>query len=342
MINISIIGASGYTGAELIRLALLHPKITIKNLVADSNAGKHIEELYPAYSGNNLPKLKKLDEIDLNDSDVIFCCLPHRKTHEIIKNIPENKIIIDLSADFRLADSDIYEKWYQVEHLAKDYQEKAVYGLSEIYRDEIKNSNLIACPGCYPTSALLPLIPLLEKNLISFNNIIISSISGITGAGRAAKQAHLYAEIAGGAWGYGIGHHRHMAEIEQELGKANNNEVIVNFTPHIAPMNRGILSTIYVELKNGSNIDDLKQALNEKYKNEHFVSVQDKAPSTREVYSTNNCKIAVFADRLKNRAIIISAIDNLTKGSSGQAIQNMNIRLGLEENLGLNLQPVYP
>ncbi len=343
-LNSVIIGASGYTGAELIRLLLNHPNVNISALIANSNAGQDIEVIYPHLANFNLPRLQKLEEVDLAQFDVAFCCLPHTTSQEIIaqivaSNINPNLKIIDLSADFRL-DVDVYEAWYS-QHLAKDLQSSATYGLSEIYKDQIARSNLIACPGCYPTSVLLPLIPLLQNKLISEQGIIADSKSGITGAGRMSKVANLFSEVNESVKAYGIGSHRHTGEIEQELSNAANQNIQIDFTPHLLPINRGIISTIYVDINDGFSADDLRNCLETKYNDEYFVNICD-AVQISDVRATNFCNISVNKARTQNKAIIVSVIDNLCKGASGQAVQNMNIAFGFDERLGLAIAPLFP
>lgn len=346
-LNAVIIGASGYTGAELIRLLLSHPNVEISALVANSNAGQNIEDVYSHFANFGLPRLQKIEEIDLSHMDVAFCCLPHTTSQEVISQIvssgtnPDLKII-DLSADFRLNDVENYQKWYDGQHKAKDLQPSAVYGLSEIYRNDIRQSNLIACPGCYPTSALLPLIPLLESKLIKSDNIIIDSKSGISGAGRSLKTNNLFCEINESAKAYAVGTHRHIGEIEQELSIAGDKDIEIDFTPHLININRGIISTIYVDINDGFSIDDLKNCLNTKYEDEYFVNIVNKEVQISDVRSTNFCNISVNKARTKNKAVIVSVIDNLCKGASGQAVQNMNITFGMDERLGLTNAPVFP
>lgn len=346
-INIAIIGASGYTGVELIRILSNHPFAEIKSLIANSNAGQNIEDIYQHLSHFSLPKLKKIEETDFKEIDVAFCCLPHTTAGEVIKSLLENPNyshlkIIDLSADFRLEDGLDYKKWYEHDHSSLELQKQAVYGLSEFYRSKIKKSRLIACPGCYPTSALLPLLPLISANLIDPENIIIDSKSGVSGAGRSVKLNNLYCEINDGMKAYGIGTHRHLGEIEQELSKPAGKKIKAAFTPHLVPMSRGIISTIYVNLKNNYNIDDLKNCLQTRYDDEYFVNISNDFPSTKDVFGTNFCKIAIFKSRIENQAIIVSVIDNLVKGASGQAVQNMNIICGFDEKTGLTMAPIFP
>ncbi len=342
-----IIGASGYTGAELIRILLNHPQVEITALIANSNAGQKIEQLYPHLEPYGLPALQKIEEIDFSKIDVAFGCLPHTTSQETFKQLladgkNQHLKIFDLSADFRLEDPANYQKWYEHEHIAQNLQPQAVYGLSEIHRDKIKKANLIACPGCYPTSALLPLIPLLQNNLILAEGIIIDSKSGTSGAGRSVKQQNLFCEVNASVKAYGIGKHRHIGEIEQELSKAAKTNIEIDFTPHLLPINRGIISTIYVKLQNGHTLADVKNCLNTKYEAEPFVQITEGEPAISDVASTNLCVITAKQGRTKDRIILVSVIDNLCKGASGQAVQNMNIVFGFDEKLGLNMTPIFP
>lgn len=342
--RITILGASGYTGAELIRLLLAHPHVEITALTADSNAGKPIREVYPHLDFAGLPDLISLSKVDYSKADMAFCCLPHGTTQQVIAAIPKNVKVIDLSADFRLADVNTYAKWYGHAHQAPALQQEAVYGITELDREAIKHARLVANPGCYPTSAQLPLVPLLRDKLIDANSIIVDSKSGITGAGRAAKQATLFTELNEGVDAYGIGAHRHAPEIEQGLAKAHGKPLVVSFTPHHIPMNRGILSTIYVTLTPGKTIEDLLASLSKAYAGEPFVKIAAKGvePSTNMVRGTNLCLMNVFADRLQGRAIIVSVLDNLVKGASGQAVQNMNLMFGWPETTALETVAMFP
>ena len=343
-IKIAIIGASGYTGAELVRLLSRHPNADICALTADRNAGKPMSDVFPHLGGLDLPDLTKKEDINWDGIDVVFCCLPHGTTQEFIAGLPQAVKVIDLSADFRLSDVKTYAEWYGHDHLAPALQKDAVYGITELSRAAIKKARLVANPGCYPTSALLPLVPLIEAKQINTGNIIIDSKSGVTGAGRAPKEGTLFAEVTEGIHAYGIAAHRHAPEIEQGLSAAAGKNILVNFTPHLMPMNRGILSTIYVELANGASADDLHATLQKKYADEPFVRVlpNGTVPHTRHVRGSNHCLIGVVADRLKGRAVIVSVIDNLVKGASGQALQNMNLVCGLDETTGLEQEPLFP
>jgi len=369
-IRVGILGASGYTGAELVRLLTRHPATDIVLMTADSQAGKAYDQVFPHLGGLGLPALISIDEVEWAgvELDAVFCGLPHGTTQEIIAgllhdthhslvdemivgteadvvaSIHGSPRVIDLSADFRLDDTDTYAEWYGHEHLAPDLQPEAVYGLTEFARDEMRDSRLVACPGCYPTAALLPLLPLVQAGQIATSDIIIDAKTGITGAGRAAKQANLFGEISEGLHAYGIAHHRHGPEIEQELSKAAGGPLTVTFTPHLAPMNRGILATIYVRMDEGVGADDLRASLNARYADEPFVRVvaPGVAPATRDVRGSNTCLIGVFEDRVPGRAILVAAIDNLVKGASGQAVQNMNVMFGFDEAAGLEQNPLFP
>jgi N-acetyl-gamma-glutamyl-phosphate reductase len=347
IIQIAILGASGYTGVELIRLLLNHKQVNIKALSADSNAGKEISKIYPHLEPFALPVLQKIEEIDFSQIDLVFCCLPHTTSQKIVKSLLENKNcrnlkVIDLSADFRLSNPDDYQKWYEHSHIAEDLQKEAVYGLCEINRETIKKARLIANPGCYPTSALLPLIPLLKNKLIDEKQIIIDAKSGTSGAGRSLKLGNLFCEVNENMKVYGIATHRHIGEIEQELSVASSKKMQISFTPHLVPMNRGIISTIYVNVKEGFKVADLENCLSTKYQDEYFVNITKNFPATKNVAGSNFCHIGVFESRIKNQAIIVCVIDNLVKGASGAAVQNMNIAYGFDEKEGLELLPVNP
>lgn len=342
--QVAIVGASGYTGAELVRLLARHPGVEIKVMTADRKAGQTFGAVYPHLAGLSLPDLKGLEEVSWDGIDVVFCCLPHATTQEVVSKLPAHLKVIDLSADFRLADVEVYAQWYGGKHLAPELQKEAVYGLTEIKRDAVAKARLVANPGCYPTSIQLPLIPLLERGKVLADDIIIDSKSGVSGAGRSAKEGSLFCEVADGIHAYGVASHRHAPEIEQGLTEAAGKPVVVNFTPHLMPMSRGILSSIYVKLAPGVTADDLRATLDARYAAEPFVRVVPKgaSPATRHVRGSNYCLIGVFADRVPGRAIILSVIDNVVKGASGQAIQNMNLMFGHPETMGLEQLPMFP
>ena len=347
-VKVGVLGASGYTGAELIRLLHVHPNAEIAFLTANRFAGQSMADVYPHLSHLDLPDLISIEQATWSDADVIFCGLPHGTTQttiaKVLSDCPEAKIV-DLSADFRLADLDTYAEWYGHPHEAPELQAEAVYGLTEIFRDEIANARLVGNPGCYTTAGQLPVIPLIEQGLIDPNGIIIDAKSGVTGAGRSEKQANLYCEVSEGMHAYAVGKHRHACEIEQGLTRANGGKPVMTcFTPHLVPMNRGILATNYVSMTGASSHEELHACLKERYADEPFVHVTDLgvAPATREVRGTNQCRIGVFADRLPGRAILVTVIDNLVKGASGQAVQNMNVMLGLPETAGLDHVAMFP
>ncbi len=347
--KVGVLGASGYTGAELVRLLLCHPRVQIALLTADRRAGQEMRSVFPQFSPYSLPRLVAIEGIDWKEAalDVAFCALPHATTQKVVNDLlsktPDTKVV-DLSADFRLADTAAYAKWYGHEHHAAHLQKEAVYGLVEVHRDAIRKARLVANPGCYTTCAQLPLVPLIRANAIVLDEIVIDSKSGMTGAGRAAKEEMLFSEVSEGFHAYGVGRHRHMAELDQEFSAAAGREVVVTFTPHLVPMNRGILSTIYVRGEGGRTPEDLHAILAKAYADEPFVHVLPfgEVPQTRHVRGSNMTFIGVARDRKVGRAIVISALDNLTKGASGQAIQNMNLMMGFPETLGLDQVALFP
>jgi N-acetyl-gamma-glutamyl-phosphate reductase len=347
--KIGVLGASGYTGSELVRMLLRHPRAEIVLLTAERSAGKAMRDVFPQFAPYDLPTLVAIEGIDwaAQALDVVFCALPHATTQkvllELLTKAPSTKVV-DLSADFRLADTAAYAKWYGHEHHAPELQKEAVYGLVEIHRRDIKKARLVANPGCYTSCAELPLIPLIKAKAIDLDEIVIDAKSGMTGAGRAAKEAMLFSEVSEGFNAYGVGHHRHMAELDQEFSAAAGRDVTVTFTPHLVPMNRGILSTIYVRGKRGRTPEDLHALLLKFYAKESFVHVLPfgQLPQTRHVRGSNMTMIGVAKDRVPGRAIIISALDNLVKGASGQAIQNMNLIMGYTETMGIDQVALFP
>ena len=336
-------GASGYTGADAVRLLLGHPKVEIALLGANAKAGQRMADIWPHLITADLPTLVEASTEELEDLDVVISCLPHGTSADILSQL-EGPRIVDLSADYRLRSADSYAEWYGRAHPAPEGLADAVYGLTEFARDRLADAPIVACPGCYPTAALLALLPGLQAGLCAPDNISIMALSGVTGAGRGAKESNLHAEVSEAVHPYGLAGHRHMPEIEQELSLAAGTGVTISFIPHLLPMNRGELETITVELAKGATAADLKDALSARYDGEAFVHVLDgdRAPATRMVRGSNHCVINVFPDRVPNRAIIVVAIDNLVKGSSGQAVQNMNVMFGFPETMGLEQAPLFP
>lgn len=343
-IRAAVLGASGYTGADLIRLAARHPNIKITALIAKTHAGETLAKVFPHLASLDLPALVTSEEVDWRKVDVAFCGLPHGTAHAEIAKLPEDVKIIDMSADFRLRDLQTYRSWYGGEHSCPALFKDAAYGLTEHYRAEIARARIAACPGCYPTAVLLALLPLARGGHMELQNIIIDAKSGVSGAGRSLKQNILFSEAGEGLSPYGVGTHRHVPEIEQELGAASGQDIVVNFTPHLVPMTRGELCTCYVALSNGASADDIREVLKETYCKDPFVRVLDEGliPATQHVRGSNYCHIGVFSDRIPGRAIVISTIDNLVKGSAGQALQNFNVMHGLEETTALEQLPLFP
>jgi len=340
-ISIGILGATGYTGAELIRLLHGHPEARITYCSSRQYNGKQICEILEFLHGSADYLLEEFDPSAIQRRcDIVFSCLPHGVSMGFISRIIDTVRVVDLSADFRIRDVATYESWYQ-EHTNLELLAGAVYGLSEIYADDIKTARLVANPGCYPTSVLLPLIPLLRTGLVDAHDIIVDSKSGVSGAGRGLSLKTHICETGESFSAYKAGHsHRHVPEIEQELGRAAGKSVAIEFTPHLIPISRGMLSTIYVTTRCSEN--ELKACLRDFYTRSAFVKVIDTLPATKDVRGTNRCHMTVVKGKTSNRATIVSVIDNLTKGASGQAVQNMNLMFGLNETSGLDCVPVFP
>ena len=339
--KIAIIGASGYTGAELIRLISTHPGMEVTALAADRKAGLSMDAVYPHLRHLDLPVLCKVDEIDFANVDLAFCALPHKTSQEVISALPKDLRIIDLSADFRLRDPAEYERWYGNPHSAVEMQGEAVYGLTEFYRDQIRNARLVAGTGCNAATGQYAMRPLIEAGVIDLDHIIMDLKCGVSGAGRSLKENLLHAELSEGYNAYAIGGtHRHLGEFDQEFSALAGRPVKVQFTPHLIPVNRGILATCYVHGDATAVHDTLAAA----YADEPFLQVLPfgETPSTHHVRGSNYCHIGVASDRIEGRAIVTAALDNLTKGSSGQALQNANLMLGEAETTGLTLAPLYP
>ncbi len=339
--KIGIIGASGYTGAECARLIATHPDMEIAALAANSKAGMRMDQVYPHLRHMDLPDLVPWEEIDLAALDLVFCALPHKTSQEVIAQLPTDLKIVDLSADFRLRDPADYKKWYGNDHAAPALQAEAVYGLTEFYRDQIKDARLVAGTGCNAATGQYMLRPLIAAGVIDLDEIILDLKVGASGAGRSAKELLLTAEMTENATPYAVGGtHRHLGEFDQEFSLAAGRPVEIQFTPHLIPASRGILATAYVQGEAGA----IHYALAQQYMNEPFVHVLHlgEVPSMKEVRASNMCHIGVVADRRTGRTIVVGTLDNLAKGSSGQAVQNANLMLGLNETTGLMMAPVYP
>jgi N-acetyl-gamma-glutamyl-phosphate reductase len=344
MKNAAIFGASGYTGAEAVRLLLSHPKIRVQALSANRRANEDYGNVFANFTGQDLPRTQSIDTIDLSDIDVVFSCLPHSTGQAAIaKALDHVETVIDVSADFRLSDPGQFEEVYGAPHSQPQLLDSRVYGLTEFARDDLLDARLVACPGCFPTCSLLALLPGVEAGAFTQNTIIIDAKTGVTGAGRKATLGLHFSEVSDGAHAYAVGNHRHAPEMEQELSRFGYTSSI-SFTPHLVPMNRGMIATCYVELSGKLSVDQLRSLYVERYKNDPFVQVMgpDEIPQTRHVRGSNQARIAVCADRVPGRAIILSVIDNLTKGSSGQAIQNYNLTQGWDETLGLEMTALFP
>ncbi len=339
--KIAILGASGYTGAELVRLIATHPAMEIVALSADRKAGMTMAEVFPFLRHLDLPRLCRIDEIDFSNVDLCFCALPHATTQEVIAKLPQDLKIVDLSADFRLQDVAEYEKWYGQPHAAPDLQTEAVYGLTEFYRAEIAPARLVAGTGCNAATGQFALRPLIAAKVIDLDDIVIDLKAGVSGAGRSLKENLLHAELSGGTHTYSAGgRHRHLGEFDQEFSKVAGRPVQVQFTPHLLPMNRGILATVYVR----GDAKVVHETLASAYADEPFLNVLPfgTLPSTRDIAGSNFCHLGVIGDRKPGLAVVVAVLDNLTKGSSGQAIQNANLMLGLDETTGLMLAPIFP
>jgi len=336
-LNALVAGSTGYIGVQLIKLLIKHKYINIRYLCGNSSVGKKISSYDKSLSKKKLPKIIKFNKKLLNDVEIIFTALPNGEAQDISKNLNKKNILIDLAADFRLESASEYQKWYKQKHRAAKLINKSLYSLPEINGKDLKKYQIISCPGCYPTSILLPLIPLFKNNLVKTKNIIIDSKSGYSGAGRGVhkkyKNKNLYESLSA----YGIGFHRHNSEIDQMLNKFTKKKINFSFTPHLSPMFRGILSTIYIDLEKGINQSKVIKKLSDFYKKDDFVKIMkaDSLISTNDVINTNNCFISVCKSKYKNKIIIISAIDNLIKGGAGQAIQNLNIKFNFPLKSGL-------
>lgn len=346
MIKVGIIGATGYAGGELVRILTGHKDAEIKWFGSRSYIDKKYADVY-----QNMFQI--VDAVCMDDNmeelasqvDVIFTATPQGLCASLVnEEILSKTKIIDLSADFRLKDVKVYEEWYKVDHKAPQFLDEAVYGLCEINREDVKKARLVANPGCYTTCSILTAYPLAKEGLIDMSTLIIDAKSGTSGAGRGAKVANLFCEVNENIKAYGVATHRHTPEIEEQLGYAAGEKVVLNFTPHLVPMNRGILATEYAKLKKDVSYEEVKAVYDKYYKNEKFVRVLEKdvCPETRWVEGSNFVDINFKIDPRTGRIIMMGAIDNLVKGAAGQAVQNMNLMFGLEESEGLELVPVFP
>ena len=336
-LRVLIAGSTGYIGIQLVKLLLQHKNIFIKYLCGNTSVGKNISIFDRSLKLKKLPKIIKFNKNLLNNVDVIFTALPNGEAQVISKQLNKHNTLIDLAADFRLNTSKSYLNWYKQKHKAIFNIKKSIYALPEITGSKVKNYKIISCPGCYPTSILIPLLPLIKKNLVSLKNIIIDSKSGYSGAGRSVHKKYINKNLYESLSAYGVGFHRHNSEIEQEIKKITNKKFNFTFTPHLTPMFRGILSTIYIETKKGVTINKIYSKLRSVYKNKNFVKILkiNSHISTNDVINTNNCYISICKTKYKNKYIILSAIDNLIKGGAGQAVQNMNLKFNFSEKKGL-------
>jgi len=345
MLRVAIIGASGYTGQELVRILLRHPKTEITALTSRKYSGIRISDLFPVFAGETgLEFIEPSTEIVCDLSDFVFSALPHKVAMDMVPQILERgKKVIDLSADFRFNKHEIYEKWY-CEHICPDLLKESVYGLPELYREQIRKATLVANPGCYPTSIILGLLPLLKNDIVNLKSIVADSKSGVSGAGRTVAVEHLFCEVDEGFKAYKIGQHRHTPEIEQELSLIAEEEVVISFTPHLIPVNRGMLSTIYSKAVKDISTSELTTMYTDFYKEERFVRIcpEGSFPDISYVKGSNFCDIGIKYDPRTKRIIVISTIDNLVKGASGQAVQNLNLLCGFPETLGIDNLPLFP
>jgi N-acetyl-gamma-glutamyl-phosphate reductase len=346
MIKVGVIGATGYAGEELVRLLASHPAAKVSAVTSRSYIGKAYSEVFENFRHQeDLVLQEEHIESMAEQCDVIFLALPHGvASGKVTKQVLERARVIDFGADFRLSDPDVYEKWYGVQHNGKDILPQAVYGLSEIYRDQIRKARLIANPGCYTTCSILSLYPLVKEGVIDADSIIIDAISGVSGAGRSLDIGVHFDEANESAKAYKIAKHRHTPEIEEQLSKAAGHKIVLSFTPHMVPMNRGILTTAYATLTGSYTYDQIYNIYKRYYEDEYFIRITKKgvSPETKWVKASNFCDIGFTLDERLNRIIVVGALDNLVKGAAGQAVQNMNIMFGLEESAGIDMPPVFP
>ncbi len=343
--RVGIIGGTGYTGAELLRLLLLHPKVEVTVLTSQKYAGLPIDQVFPSLTNRLQLKCEELSLDRVADKvDFVFAAVPHKTAMETVPLFfQQGKRVVDLSADFRLRDPVVYERWYQ-KHTCPELLSESVYGLPELHRERIRKAKIVGNPGCYPTGALIPLIPLLKHGMISHENIIVDSKSGVSGAGRDVVLGSLFCEVNEGVKAYKVFDHRHLPEIDQELSLLAQKKVEVTFVPHLIPMDRGILTTLYVRLNRRMKAEEVLNLLKESYREDPFVRIYPKGrlPNTKDVRGSNYCDIGLNVAESGDRMVVVSSIDNLVKGASGQAIQNMNIMLNYPETMGLDVVPLFP
>lgn len=346
VLKVGIIGANGYSGAELIRILKQHPEVELSFLASHSTSGTLITEQYPHLEGVSECRLEEINVDDiLGRADLFFFATPSGVAKNHVHRFVDEEIpCIDLSGDHRLKDSRLYGKWYKYSSAPTSVLQKSTYGLPELFREDIKNATLIANPGCYPTATLIGLAPLLKNNLVHLNSIIIDGKSGVTGAGRKASMGTHYCEVNENVKAYKLGNHQHIPEMEQVIQTYTNSDATITFTPHLVPMSRGIMCTIYCDLAQSLSTKDALELYHEFYRKEYFVRIrqENQWPATKEVYSSNYCDLGIAVDERTNRITIVSVIDNVMKGASGQAVQNMNIIKGWNEQTGLKFTPVYP
>jgi N-acetyl-gamma-glutamyl-phosphate reductase len=343
--KVGIIGATGYTGLELIRLLLHHPEVEVTALTSQKYAGVPIDQVFPSLMKRLQLKCEELSPDRISQkTDFIFTAVPHKTAMETVPLFyKKGKRVVDLSADFRFKDSGVYEQWYQ-KHTSADLLPQSVYGLPELHREKIRYAKIVGNPGCYPTGALIGLIPLVKKGMVSLESIVIDAKSGVSGAGRDVVLESLFCEVNEGVKAYKIFEHRHLPEIEQELSEIAQEKVAVTFVPHLIPMDRGILTTLYVNLTKRLKTEEVLNTFQEHYQKEPFIRIcpKGKLPDTKDVRGSNYCDIGVKVNEADGRVVIVTAIDNLVKGASGEAVQNMNIMLGYPETMGLDVVPLFP
>jgi len=343
--KVSVLGATGYAGAELLRLLYGHPEAEVRHITSESHTGERIDELFPHLTGFYDMELESMKEISSlgADSDFVFICLPHGHAMEVGRALAGMPVrIIDLGADYRFSNTKVYEEWYHVPHTYEEAER--VYGLAEIYREDIKGAKIIGNAGCFTTASILALAPLAKQHLIEVNTIIVDAKSGVSGAGRSPKQGNHFPELYDNFKAYNVAKHRHTPEIEQAIADLSGEDTVINFTPHLVPMSRGILATCYASLKQGVAPELVDAAYEKIYGKEYFIRLRGRGayPSTKDVRGSNFCDIAWHIDERTNRVIVLSAIDNLVKGAAGQAVQNFNIACGFDEKRGLDFTPIYP